>query len=302
MDIVARRADEPNYDSEVSGTGAFRYILHSALDHCRGNFVSASAGDVEGVHQLRVAIRRLRAALLLFRPLLPPEPVSRLREQLRDLGRLVGAARDWDVFVTEALAAAAAEAEMPQGQVGQLEGAAGPIRSRAHEAVVAALQQPETVDLLSELSRLPGAGGLSDQKTLDNPVGELAPKLLDKLYRKVTKRGRHFDRLARPELHELRKAIKNLRYGVEFLAPVLGRKQVKRFLKPARELQELLGQVNDGAWTAHLAGELVQDSSNSGLSEAAGTITGWAKRQGEKARRRLAKPWRKLRVAARRCW
>lgn len=303
MDIVARRADELNYGADVSGAGAFRHILHSALDHCRENFVPASAGDVEGVHQLRVAIRRLRAALLLFRPLLPQEPASRLRKRLRDLGRLVGTARDCDVFVTEALTAAASE--MPEERVRQLEGASDPVRSRAHEAVAAALRQPEIGDVLSELFRLPDEvpydGRPSGKKSLHDPAAELAPQLLDKLHRKVAKRGRDLDGLTRPELHELRKAIKNLRYGVEFLAPVLGRKKVKRFLKPTRELQELLGHVNDGKWTAHLANELVQNTSNAGLSEAAAAITGWAKRRGEAARRRLAKPWRKLHAAGQ-CW
>jgi triphosphatase len=303
MDIVARRADELDYGSDISGAGAFRHILHSALDHCRENFVPASAGDVEGVHQLRVAIRRLRTALLLFRPLLPQEPASRLRERLRDLGRLVGTARDWDVFVTEALTAAASE--MPEERVRQLEGATDPVRSHAHEAVAAALRQPETGDVLSELSRLPDevpcVGGSSGKKSLHDPAAELAPKLLDELHRKVARRGRDLDGLSRPELHELRKAIKNLRYGVEFLAPVLGRKKVKRFLKPARELQELLGHVNDGEWTAHLADELVRNTSNSGLLEATEAISGWAKRRGEAARRRLARPWRKLQAAGR-CW
>ncbi|MBV8455383.1 MAG: CHAD domain-containing protein [Acetobacteraceae bacterium] len=304
MDIVARRADELNYGSDISGAGAFRDIVHSALDHCRENVVPASAGDVEGVHQLRVAIRRLRSALLLFRPLLPQEPASRLRERLRDLGRLVGTARDWDVFVTEALTAAASE--MPEERVQQqLEGATDPVRSRAHEAVADALRQPEIGDVLSELSRLPDEvpcdGGPSGKKSLHDPAAELAPKLLDKLHRKVARRGRGLDGLTRPELHELRKAIKNLRYGVEFLAPVLGRKKVKRFLKPARELQELLGHVNDGEWTAHLAEELVRNTSNSGLSEATAAISGWARRRGEAARRRLARPWRKLHAAGR-CW
>lgn len=297
MDTVARRADELNYEPETIGAEAFRHILHSALDHCRGNLVPTCSGDVEGVHQLRVAIRRLRAALLLFRPLLPKEPASRLRQRLRDLGRVVGAARDWDVFVTETLV----EAELPQELVRQLEGAAGPMRVSAHQGVVAALAKPEITDLFSELARLPDevacTGGASGKGSLHEPVTELAPKLLDKLHRKVAKRGSGLSQLTRSELHELRKAIKNLRYAVEFLTPVFGRKEVKPFLKPARQLQELLGQVNDGRWTAHLADELVRNSSDSGLSEAAGAITDWAERRGEAARQGLAKPWRKLRAA-----
>ena len=76
------------------------------LAHLTTNYPAAADGDNAGVHQIRVAIRRLRAALTLFRPLLDPHAETRFSEALRSLGRIFGEARDWDVFCSEMLVSA----------------------------------------------------------------------------------------------------------------------------------------------------------------------------------------------------
>ena len=91
---------------DVTAGEAFRRIVDCVLAHLMANQPAAAAGDVEGVHQMRIAIRRLRAALMLFRPQLEPHAEARFTEALRDLGRIFGEARDWDVFCTEMLVSA----------------------------------------------------------------------------------------------------------------------------------------------------------------------------------------------------
>ena len=83
---------------DVTAAEGFRRIIDGVLAHLMANQPAAVAGDIEGVHQMRVAIRRLRAALVLFRPRLEPHAEARLTEALRSLGRIFGEARDWDVF------------------------------------------------------------------------------------------------------------------------------------------------------------------------------------------------------------
>jgi triphosphatase len=93
-------------DVHASAEEAFKQIVSSTLTHLLSNVGAAGRGDVEGVHQIRVAARRLRATLALFKQHLNPVTVGRLNDELRRLGSLFGAARDWDVFVLETLSAA----------------------------------------------------------------------------------------------------------------------------------------------------------------------------------------------------
>jgi inorganic triphosphatase YgiF len=91
---------------DVTAAEAFRRIVDGVLAHLMANYPAAADGDNEGFHQIRVAIRRLRAALTLFRPLLDPHAETRFSEALRSLGRIFGEARDWDVFCSEMLVSA----------------------------------------------------------------------------------------------------------------------------------------------------------------------------------------------------
>ncbi len=96
-----------------SAAEAFDRILDAAIGHLRVNLEPAARGQPEGIHQLRIATRRLRAAIALFKPLLAPEAAARFNDALRRSGRVFGAARDWDVFVTETLPAAEAAGMAP---------------------------------------------------------------------------------------------------------------------------------------------------------------------------------------------
>ena len=87
--------------------------MSSALRHLIANVGPAKRGDAEGVHQIRVAVRRLRAALALFEPHLHPATLSGLNDELRRFGSIFGQARDWDVFVLETLPAAAEDIRGP---------------------------------------------------------------------------------------------------------------------------------------------------------------------------------------------
>ncbi len=153
-----------------------------------------------------------------------------------------------------------------------------------------------------EIAKFPGQASVGPSRSakhrLGEPVAELSAWLLGKLHRRVAKRGDNIKGASLPELHELRKAIKNLRYGIEFLTPLYSARKVKTALKPCRELQDLLGRVNDGAGSERLTELLLAASSGSGLADAVAEIRKWAERRGEKAHDHLLKPWQKLREAA----
>src|ERR1700712_2177318 len=81
----------------------FGCIIDSGLDHLMDNRAAALAGNPEGVHQMRIAIRRLRTALVMFEPCLAPGAADRFQTELQRLGRVLGEARDWHVFSEEVL-------------------------------------------------------------------------------------------------------------------------------------------------------------------------------------------------------
>jgi triphosphatase len=117
--------------------------------------------------------------------------------------------------------------------------------------------------------------------------------LLDRMADKVEKRGRGIASDSSPkELHPLRKSLKKLRYSVEFLSSSYSRKDVKRFLRPVKDLQKTLGAINDAATAIRLTGDLAEQRTELTLAAAA-----LAKNQDQtsaEARQRLMKAWAKF--------
>jgi triphosphatase len=164
----------------ASSAEAFRHIVNSGLGYMLANVAAAEIGDLEGVHQIRVAIRHLRAALRLFRPLLQSDTLDRFNGELRRYGTVIGKARDWDVFVLETLPAVGTD--WPgAGGTDTLRRAAQPMRTDAHHDVAKAVRGPAFTRLVLGLASWvedgvcsPGSLGAAMTK----PVGETAPALL----------------------------------------------------------------------------------------------------------------------------
>nr|WP_281175553.1 CHAD domain-containing protein [Roseomonas aerilata] len=178
---------------------------------------AAAARPMEGIHGMRIATRRLRALLVLLRPCLAPEPEAHFTAALRELAAVLGEARDWDVFVTQTLPKVAGpEAEW-------LRPLAEAERRTAHRRVEEEFGRPtltRTVPGLAAWAEDPGTvTGKAADGAMDEPLLDLAPGLVERLARKARRRGRHIRRRSEAELHDLRKALKKLRYGIEFVVP-----------------------------------------------------------------------------------
>lgn len=285
---VTTRPD--TFDRTSTGHQAFAAIVLHTLGDARANLEPASAGDVEGIHELRVALRRLRAALKLFSPLLPSHPRRELGRQLQDLGRCVGAARDWDVFATETLEHA--RKSLGPDHHATLRRLSDKRRAAARADARERLARPDTAELFDRVAALPTLASIaphSDWRSLDRPVTELAPRLIRCLHHKTCRRGRRSRRADNERLHALRKSIKTLRYGIEFLAPVYDQEATARYLKAARKAQTQLGRVND----AHSIPRLTQ-----ALTDDHGTmqpLLEWAHQDHRKTRRKALRAWRRLR-------
>jgi triphosphatase len=99
----AIRAADIELDPHVTTGQAFRVVALACLDHALANQRSVSAGDAEGIHQMRVGLRRLRAALSLFKPLIESAETESIKTELKWLTDELAPARDFDVLVTEGI-------------------------------------------------------------------------------------------------------------------------------------------------------------------------------------------------------
>jgi inorganic triphosphatase YgiF len=280
---------------EIGAAEAFRRIIGVTLANLLANQPAATSGRMEGVHNMRIAIRRLRAALVLFRPHLEPYAYARLAAALRHLGRVLGEARDWDVFCEETLRQAADDEGVGASWIELLRGPAEMERKAAHQRLAKELSAPgftATVLGLAAWAEEPDllTGTLEDGAML-GPLVELMPKLEARLERKALRLGRGIRHRSAEELHDLRKALKRLRYGVEFLAPLHRRKRLKNYLQHCAALQERLGTINDAAVAVALAERLGGDRQPE-FAPAVAALASWAEAQRVRALQNLPDAWR----------
>ena len=167
-------------------------------------------------------------------------------------------------------------------------------RRAARERLRAALDDPAAtglvLDLAAEVAAEPGVSALL-KRSAGRPLVEEAPDMLDRLAREVAKRGRKLERLSEVELHELRKELKKLRYGMDFLGGLYGRKRVKAYMQHCKELQEGLGGLNDAAVAEGLARGLVA-ADPARLAAPAAALARWSRERREGASRHIAEGWR----------
>lgn len=112
-------------DRRSSTADAFQVIAPACLDHALANARSVGAGDAEGIHQMRVGLRRLRAALSLFKPLIDGAESEAIKTELKWLTEQLGQARELDVLVTDGIGPLRDEA--PRVEIAALTTSAPPI-------------------------------------------------------------------------------------------------------------------------------------------------------------------------------
>ena len=242
---------------------------------------------------MRIAVRRLRSAIALFRPLLELPDAARFDAELQRLGRVLGQVRDWDVFCGEVLPAA--ERDAPEAQPQLLKGPASAERAEAYRRLVDELGGAAFTSLVLGLAtwtedRPEGTQVLGNGRAGDRLV-DLAPELLGRTVRKALRRGRRIRRRSGEELHDLRKSLKRLRYSVEFLSGLCGRKRTRAYLRACKDLQEGLGAINDAALAEEMTGRLAGVAARSTLVPAFGAVSEWSRERGAKHLRRLPDVW-----------
>ena len=259
---------------------AFMQIGRACFRHLRAN-ESLVRGKpfVDGVHQLRVSLRRLRSALAAFRDVLPEDERKRMSEELRWIASACGQARDWDVFRTQLIKPLAEHLDDDPALAG-VSAAAERLRKRAYAEVSATLASQRLTQALLEVEawweKGAWAQGMGAWAAL--PAGDFAATTLKKLHRKTASLGAQLADLEEVELHELRIRCKKLRYAAEFFRGLFPRKAAQGYLEALADVQEHLGSLNDAVVAKALLAKLGKSSKDlpaAVLARADGIVAGW---------------------------
>ena len=242
------KADYRVVEQSMTPLDAFRALCAACVRHLEGNrYGVLAAADPEYLHQMRVALRRLRTAFELFADALPRPVAAELLGELRWLRRALGRARDWDVFLAGTLRPALARHPRHAG-LRSMRAACEDLSVEARGMAQRALESRRYYALMRALRALSyGDAPVSPRPARAPRPLSMRRHALAALIRKARKRGRKLARLDARELHRLRKAVRRLRYGLLFLAPLLPEARVRPLAGAVEALQETLGALNDCA-------------------------------------------------------
>ncbi len=276
--------------SEQSLNQVVRQIFLNCLDQALANESSVLyIDDIEGVHQMRVGLRRLRAAFKLFRSLIPKQITSEQIAPLTSVLQQLGEARDWDVFIDESLLPMSQSTE--HTQMGVLLSEANERRTAIYRQLQSMFSEPAYNSGLNHLyhwiddfawnHQISG----KRQRRLEWSISQFAHSQLQKQHDKIIAYHENLEALDTEELHDLRIEIKKQRYAVEFLQPLYPKQDSNRYQRALKQLQDSLGQANDITTAHRLLSELPSTTDDDALRE---TIELWLGQR----RHQVSSDWR----------
>ena len=235
------RAEPAEFALPCGEGDAFLSIAHACLRHYRLNEIALfAARDADALHQARIALRRLRSALSLFRATVRGSEYQRLRDEIGWLARQFGDARDLDVML-------AGEPGLAQDDL--LRARLLKARGKAYDKVESTLHSERAMALMLRLALWIETGPWRFRERSRRDVSALAVDQLERQWRKVRRHAARIAGATGEERHRLRLDIKRLRYSAEFLAGLHDKRPKSlrrdRFISALMDLQDRLGELTD---------------------------------------------------------
>jgi len=234
------RAPKATVAPDLAIADAARLTLATGVAAMKQHQAAAIAGDIEALHQMRVGTRRLRASVQLFAGVIHGSRMRIYKRDLPWLGQAAGSVRDCDVMEAllrdcgHHLEPALATALEPLAEVISAK------RDAEHARFVEQLRTPRYTQMCARL-----ADPLLRRALPATDAGCNAPAMIAPIARSVRKAGKRIARNAPPALfHRLRVRIKRLRYALEMLIE-MGGKRSRKALMRLEQMQELLGVHQD---------------------------------------------------------
>ncbi|MCX5577415.1 CHAD domain-containing protein [Kaistia terrae] len=258
----------------------------------------------ETVHELRVALRRLRAALALSTRWADTEALDDLKRDAHALSDSLGESRNWDILIEETLAP---HIDRLAGiaDVAALTEAAATARHDSYRRVRVLLDGPLPQKLLLGLAlalsqqHWRGEAGVIS-KRLAGGIRRRATREISRADRQLRNHGKQLQNLTDEARHELRIEVKRLRYTIEWLEPIWPRSnRIRRYQKRINALQSVLGSLNDARAAQQLLNRIASDDPSPISQRAVGAIAGWTVRDKAFQLAALDKLWQEFRTAKR---
>ncbi|MEZ5615203.1 MAG: CYTH and CHAD domain-containing protein [Rhodocyclaceae bacterium] len=259
-------------DASQTPLQAFRGLAAACLAQLEWNALGAGEADPEFIHQMRVALRRLRSALRTFRKALPEGFEQAVAPPLRALSRTLGSARDWDVLAGDIIGPAQA-AFADDARLAALAQAVERARRRAREAVGEALVAPDHARVLLDFGARLQRAAAAPPAAAPEMLTAFAARRLNRLHKKALALAEAAAGDDPASLHALRIGVKRLRYAIEFFAPLHGGRATRKALASLTALQDSLGALNDLARAGPLLAQCMDD--DPALREAVALAGGW---------------------------
>jgi CHAD domain-containing protein len=214
--------------AKVDREEAFQKIAYACLHQIADNYDAVVDENPVGVHQMRVGLRRLRAAISLFKEMLEDEQTARIKKELKWLTNELGPARQFQVFCTDVARSVLRAHRMGDGIdnfIDDLDRRFDEAKSRATGAV----SSERFRRLLLDTAEWIQVGAWKQAEQLPKVDGrKFAKRVLAKRRKKIAKNGKKLDHLNAEQRHKLRIAAKKLRYGSEFFSGLFPGKKGKQ--------------------------------------------------------------------------
>ncbi len=258
-------------------------LVWSCLSHLQKNIHGAQeSSDAEYLHQMRVALRRLRVVLGMAASLCADEPLNALCAEVAALGATFGRVREWDVFLAEVMRPVAIQ-RSEDGAMQVLLGECEQRHADCYAALRGTVQQRELQRLMLRFAiwmqspywQQLGMTGRDEPLSGRDFAMRHLRRLLKGYRRKVAQLGVNLDTpVDCRQLHTFRIHVKKLRYSIDFFVSLYGVKKSSSYLVALIEVQEILGRVHDCLMAQCLLEALSERSGLSGYAEAVRLVEG----------------------------
>ena len=265
-------------------------LIWSCLLHLQKNIRGMIVGtDAEYLHQMRVALRRLRVALRMAEKVHADATLSALRGELGAWAVALGKIRDWDVFI-----AGQVQREPEHAGLQALLEHCKAQRVGCYAALRSVEQQRDLQGLMLRFAIWMNSAYWQWMEVSSPRADDFSARQLQRLSKRYRQSALHLDTLDATGLHDLRINTKKLRYSAEFFASLYAIKPKNSFMLALAEVQELLGKINDASVANRLLDDLASDPGLSAHLQAIGYARGWIAHQQSEQLSVLSKALRHL--------
>jgi CHAD domain-containing protein len=283
---------------------AFEHILRADTDLVKcWEPIAFKGRDIEGVHQMRVGLRRMRSALTVFRSAIPRKRTKSLSKEMRWAAHQLDHPRDIDVYLDENFSQNGAKRKRGEKKMIKI---ALKDQKRAYDGVREFIKGKRFKALKKDLARWLDSKRWrhkvtqKERKLLKHNIKAFSAEVLEQHRSRVLKDGQGIRVLDSEALHQLRIDCKKLRYATEFFDPLYGR-SMAGFTGHLKGLQDLLGTLHDTTIFTGLQKQLLKGHDSSHVKRFAVNLEGQRSKQAKRQIKALEKRWQAF-AQAKRPW